>query len=315
MSDNPTDAGPLLGPSSTILGRQPDLEGYPKQECPYWAATACALYAARLYVAAAYDRYDWGQPIDLAESVRYYVLTARRLVPPLERALVLARGRGLLPGAPGFLGQAFTSACAGCLALGEYILGESCWAADLNWHQGNLGTADFLSDREDWDRAHPDPTDIDPVRLEWGWARDIVRDHLLGLWLPDPAGLMAQARVEALLLQGAGAPEPGGEPPPPPPVTCRLAVLDGGLFLDGEPVPVGGTTETRAALLAVIADLVAHPGVWRTSGEIANDAPQSVIVQAGRIWRYLQKLPKNVRALVESSTRLGYRLTSAARAK
>jgi hypothetical protein len=221
MLDHLTGDGQLLGPSSTSLDRQLDLEGYPKQESPVWAATACAIYGARLYVAAVYERHDWGQPTDLAEALRYYVLTARRLVPPLEGRLVLARGRGLLPGAPALLGRAYTSAHAACADFGERVLREFLYAADLTWHypapvedreEWEGVTADppttGMSDREAWDAVHHDLEVINLATLPYHWARDNVRDHLLGLRLPDPAGLMAQVRIEALFIQEATRPAP-----------------------------------------------------------------------------------------------------------
>jgi hypothetical protein len=208
-----------LTPSSPACKTQQLLDGRPKlKDDPFWAATACAVFGSRLYTdvarwpAGRWGHNRWlaeGEPEDvyrgqrqLAGDLQEAIRAARTLLPALETPIIeKCRAVGRWAGVT-FLGRSHTSAHAACSAFGEFIFQEFCWSADLDWHMAE--PRNWMSDREDWDAVFPDPAQFDLDRLPWPYGLDNAHSHLKESWkelcVPDPAGVMAVARIEATLV-------------------------------------------------------------------------------------------------------------------
>jgi hypothetical protein len=120
---------------------------------------------------------------------------------------------------------------------------------------------------------------------------DAVFDAAFAMWPPVHGAIQA-------FIDGPTEPE------------CRLRIDGERLLLDGSLVEIDCTSERRSGVLAILADLIAHRGCWR-SGLTMQEAAD-VPLDGSHIRRYLTSLPKVVCDLIESKDGTGYLLARAA---
>ena len=92
----------------------------------------------------------------------------------------------------------------------------------------------------------------------------------------------------------------------PPGPSTRLAVEKGELLLDGKPVLLDFTTEKKEDALAFFRQVIGQRGGWISSTEIGRNEKKEG-VRFDRVYRH-EKLPAQVKELIESDRRKGYRL-------
>jgi hypothetical protein len=153
----------------------------------------------------------------------------------------------------------------------------------------------------------PDEPDWpDCNEAEWALAEAVwpLFNLLAAARVAGRRAVVAHGQGELLALnQDTRVPRPAL----PSTAACRLSVRGQALLLDGEAVTVNAAADGRTSLLAVLADLIAHPGGWRTGSEIAADAEKAGVVLNGRrICRYLRLAPPAVMELIDSDRRKGY---------
>jgi hypothetical protein len=157
----------------------------------------------------------------------------------------------------------------------------------------------------EWFDAHPGGLWDDMAELK------LVYDRWWGLIRGDPplvdsGNMLTVPRLSAhgrlFLLGGERGTVPKADP-------CRLAVTEGCLKLDGQVVRLPDITSERLpAVLAFIADLIAHPSARRSGPEIETAAAARK-VSTGRVDLLFRLLPSSVKSLIESNTR-GYILAA-----
>jgi hypothetical protein len=98
------------------------------------------------------------------------------------------------------------------------------------------------------------------------------------------------------------------------PAVARLRIEGSTVALDGQPVPLGLTEESRGAAACLLRHLLAAAGDWRSSTELndmerAGPCMDHIEVRWDRVRK---RLPPGLRSLIESDRRKGYRLSPAA---
>jgi len=99
-------------------------------------------------------------------------------------------------------------------------------------------------------------------------------------------------------------------PSPPTSSAARLEIRDGSVWLDGLPVKLGMTAETRRAAVCLLTHLLAAAGDWRSSTNLDEmEQAGSCKFHVGVRWdRIRKKLPPCLHELTEADRRKGVRL-------
>jgi hypothetical protein len=149
-----------------------------------------------------------------------------------------------------------------------------------------------------------------PDVAEYLDAQGIETGYLLGFaqlprrdWLPPLRLTLQQAKVRAARAAAES-------PPNPPQPVARLQIQGATVLLDGSPVPLDMTEESRGAAICLLTHLLAAAGDWRSGSElnameVAGPCKQHVDVR----WDLVRKqLPPALLSLTETNRRKGTRL-------
>jgi hypothetical protein len=158
----------------------------------------------------------------------------------------------------------------------------------------------------------------EPVWAPVGWQNDTEFLNRERAKVDSSSGSFPRLQGELMGLMNELTIAPSAALPPPHETPgdrkCRVAFGDQKLLLDGQPVPLDMTDESRGAALCLVRHLLAAAGDWRSSTELdAMEGTGPCREHVGVRWDRVRKgLPPCLRDLIDTDRRKGYRLSPAA---